>query len=75
MQTRTLGGSVALIAAVGMTLGSVGGEMAGVVSWAAILAPAFVGKLFVHIGAAVAAYVAGQLIPSAQRLLPPSDRK
>ena len=75
MQTRTIGGSLALVAAVGMTLGAIGGEMAGVVTWADIFAPGFVGKTLVHIGAAVAAYVAGQLIPTTDKLLTQADRK
>ena len=69
MQGRTLGGSIALLAAAGMTLGSIGGEVSNMTSWAQAVTPAFVGSMFIHIAAAVSAYVAGQLIPSSQRLV------
>lgn len=75
MQARTLGGSMAIIAAFGMTFGLLGGEIGGLTSWAQASAPAFVGKVLVHIGAVVAAYVAGQMLPSSNKLLPPGDRK
>jgi hypothetical protein len=68
MNSRQLGGWIALVAAVGMTLGNIGGEMTGAGTWADLMTPAFVGKSLVHFAAAVAAYVAGQLIPTARRL-------
>lgn len=46
MQTRTIGGSIALLAAAGMTLGSIGGEI--------------IGSMFIHIAASVSAYPAGR---------------
>lgn len=75
MQTRTLGGSIALLAAAGMLVTSIGNEIAALDDWAMVLLPSFVGQMALHVGTVIATYVAGQLIPSAQRLLPPEDRK
>lgn len=75
METRTQIGSLALIAAVGMTFTSIGADLGGMQSWAQATAPPFVGSAMVHIGAAVAAYIAGQNLKSSNLLLPPSARK
>jgi hypothetical protein len=68
-QTHAVIGWAAVIAAVGMLLGSIGQEVAALPSWAQAVLPAFVGKILIHVGAVVGAFVAGQYMPS------PRERK
>ena len=63
--TRIASGRIVGIAAVGMLAGLVGVEIAGMASWD-VASPAFVGKMLVHVASVVAAYVSGQLIPTAE---------
>jgi hypothetical protein len=63
-QAHAVIGWVTAVAALGMLFTSVGQEISGLPSWAQALLPAFVGKVFMHVGAVVAAFVAGQYIPS-----------
>jgi len=57
---RTMG-IVVVIAAMGMTLGLVGAEIASLQNWDTITTPAFIGKTFIHISTVIASAVGGSL--------------
>lgn len=63
-QTHSMIGWMAVVAAGGMLLGSLGQEVAALPDWAQARLPSFVGKIFIHIGAVIGAFVAGQYLPS-----------
>jgi hypothetical protein len=65
--TRTTQGWFSVLAAVGMTMALIGAEVANLSSWDPVTTPAFVGKAFVHLAAVIAAFVGGQLVPTAER--------
>jgi hypothetical protein len=64
MRGRVAAGSAMAVAAVGMCLGLLGTEIAGLGTWAAIWTPAFIGKSLGHVATVLAAYASGQLIPT-----------
>lgn len=65
--TRTSSGWTLVIAALGMTAGLLGAEISGMESWETVAAPAFIGKSLAHLATVIAAYVGGQLVPTAER--------
>lgn len=62
--TQTQVGWVVGVAAGGMMLGLMGQEVAGLMTWAEALTPAFVGEMFLHASVVVGAFVGGKLIPT-----------
>lgn len=65
---RSSMGWVLLIAAVGMAFGLLGAEISQLPDWRPVLQPAFVGKALAHLATVIAAYVSGQLVPTAAKL-------
>lgn len=65
--TRTSTGQIVLLAALGMMAGLMATEVRELDSWAAITSPSFVGSLLAHFASIVAAYVSGQIVPTAER--------
>lgn len=64
MPSKTTGGWIIFIAALGTILGMLGAEIGQLTAWDGAMTPAFVGKSFVHVGAVIAAFTGGKLIPS-----------
>lgn len=65
---RSATGKTLMVAALGAMLGLLGIEIQEFETWASALTPEFVGKSFMHFATVIAAYVSGQLIPTAQVL-------
>lgn len=61
--SRATGWAIGL-AAFGMMAAAVGNEIVGLDSWETVMTPAFVGKGLVHLGAVIAAFVGGKMIPT-----------
>lgn len=57
-------GYTVFIAALGLMAGLLSPEISGLPSWSAALAPAFVGKVLMHFGVVVTAFIGGKLIPT-----------
>lgn len=66
--TRQSTGIAVLLAAVGMLAGLLGMEIKDLESWVFLTTPAFVGKLFIHVAAVIAAFVGGQVLPTMDKL-------
>lgn len=64
--TKTTGGWVIFVAAVGMMLGMVAIDMAGLKEWSEMQTPLFVGTTIGHIAATIGAFIGGKLIPEAR---------
>lgn len=67
-QNRSTVGVITLVAAAGMFFGLIGLEMSSMQDWVFVTTPKFIGTTLIHAGSVIGAYVAGQLIPTAQRL-------
>lgn len=67
-QNRSAVGVVTLIAAAGMMAGLLGAEIKDLDSWVFVTTPSFVGKAFIHLASVIGAFIAGQLVPTSQRL-------
>lgn len=67
-QNRSTLGVVTLIAAVGMFAGLIGLEMSNMQDWVFITTPKFIGTTLIHLGSVIGAYIAGQLLPTSQKL-------
>lgn len=52
------------IGALGMMFGMIGQEVAALPSWGDAATPSFVGDMFLHASAVIAAFVGGRLIPT-----------
>lgn len=52
-----------LVAALGMTAGLMGAEIAALESWEPILTPAFVGRSLMSLATVIGAFVAGKKLP------------
>ena len=63
--TQTNAGWLILIAAFGMMATLIGTEIAGLPDWEPVYTPSFVGKTAIHLGAVIAAFVGGKLLPQA----------
>lgn len=63
--TPTQMGYLVLIAALGMILTLLSGDVAHLEHWGDALDPAFMAGVMTHLGAVIAAFVGGKLIPTA----------
>lgn len=61
--TPTSTGWTLLIAAIGMMLGMVAVDITTLMNWSEVFKPVFVGTMFGHLAAVIAAFVGGKLIP------------
>lgn len=52
------------IAAMGMMLSLISIDIADIETWNEIFQPGFISRMFAHIGAVIAAFIGGKLIPS-----------
>lgn len=64
---RTTTGMAFGLAAVGMTVGLLGSEIAQLQDWQPVLTPGFVGRSLMHLATVIAAYVSGQMVPTSDR--------
>ena len=55
------------VAALGMMFGLIGKEVAALPSWSEVVAPSFVGDMFLHASMVIAAFVGGKLIPTQEK--------
>lgn len=60
---RTLGGQLAVLAALGMLVGLMASEVRGISSWAEATDPKFISAFMGHFSTVVAAFIAGRLLP------------
>lgn len=70
---RNTQGWIALAAAAAMLATSLGQTLSGMAGWSTALEPSFFGQVLTQIGAAVAAYVSGQIMPTSRRLVAKPD--
>lgn len=61
--TPTSKGWVVFLAAVGMMLSMLSVDIMTLMSWDEVLTPIFIGTIFGHLAAVIAAFVGGKLIP------------
>lgn len=57
-------GWIVFIAAIGMMLSLIAGDVAHLEKWGDALYPSFMAGLMTHLGAVIAAFVGGKLIPT-----------
>ncbi len=57
-------GWTVFLAALGMMAALLAPEVSALSTWGSVLQPAFVGKVLVHFGAVIAAFVGGKIIPT-----------
>lgn len=62
--TQNQKGWIVFVAALGMMLGLLSPEIAALPNWGATAEPLFVAKVLGHLGAVIAAFVAGRLMPN-----------
>ena len=64
MNNKTAGWILGL-AALGMMLGLMSGDVAKIKTWTDVFSPLFVADMFAHISAVIMAFIGGKLIPTA----------
>lgn len=57
-------GYLIFLAALGVMLGLISGNIAELQSWHEVFQPQFVASVFVHLSAVIAAFVGGKLVPN-----------
>lgn len=62
--TPTVTGWIIFVAALGMMLTLIAGDVSGLKSWSEALHPSFIGASAGHLGVVIAAFVGGKLIPT-----------
>lgn len=67
MTTTTTAGWILFAAALGMIFTLVAGDIAALMKWSDALYPAFIGGVIGHVGAVIAAFVGGKLLPGPQK--------
>lgn len=67
-ESNKVGGVIAVLAAVGLVLASVGSEIRELMDWAEVVRPSFIGSIIMHIAAAIGAFVGGQMLPTMDAL-------
>lgn len=65
--TQTQTGWMIFVAAVGVMLGLMAGEVSNLHTWHDATTTAFVGKTMLHLSVVIGAFVGGKLIPMEQR--------
>jgi len=61
--TKTTGGWIIFIAAIGMLTGAVAADVVRLMNFNEMVTPAFIGGVMLHISSTIAAFVGGKLIP------------
>lgn len=64
--TKTTGGWIVFIAALGMMAGMLAVDIASLKEWSQMNTPVFVGTTVGHIAATIGAFIGGKLIPEAR---------